>query len=446
MPLNLERLPREPADRFTRPFARFLRVEAAAGGVLLLCAVAALALSNSPWSAAYLSFWDTRIGLHWGDAGLAHTLRRWIDDGAMTLFFFVVSLELKRETVLGELRDPRTTGFSIAAALGGMLVPAALFWLVARGSPGAHGWGIVMATDTAFVIGGLALLGRRIPRNLRLFLLSLAIFDDIGAILVIAVAYGRELQWMALAWAASAFAATWVAGRLGIRHVAVYAVLGALAWLALDASGLHPTLAGVVLGLMTPTGSWVSGGRLRAILGKAIAHPAGAPRAGGAEERKDVLRAGIAAREAVSPVERLELALHPWVAFAVLPLFALANAGLVLSPVGVDWRLALAVTVGLCCGKPLGVLALCWLATRLRLGTLPAGLSWPLVGGGALLTGIGFTMSLLIAELALAPDILDSAKLGILCGSALSAAAGLGALALLTRRSRRRVRNGLHAG
>jgi NhaA family Na+:H+ antiporter len=441
---NLERLPREPADRFTRPFARFLRIEAAAGGVLLLCAMAALALSNSPWSGAYLSFWDTRIGLHWGGAELTHTLRRWIDDGAMTLFFFVVSLELKRETVLGELRDPRTTAFSIAAALGGMLVPAALFWLVARGSSGAHGWGIVMATDTAFVIGGLALLGRRIPRNLRLFLLSLAIFDDIGAILVIAVAYGRELQWVALAWAAAAFAATWVAGRLGIRHVAAYAVLGVLAWLALDASGLHPTLAGVVLGLMTPTRTWVSGSRLQAILGKAIAHPAGASRDDGAQERKDVQRAGVAAREAVSPVERLELALHPWVAFAVLPLFALANAGLVLSPVGVDWRLALAVTVGLCCGKPLGVLALCWLATRLRLGARPAGLSWSLIAGGALLTGVGFTMSLLIAELALAPAILDSAKLGILCGSALSAASGLGVLALLTRRSRRRI--GLHPG
>lgn len=446
MPLNLERLPREPADRFTRPFARFLRIEAAAGGVLLLCAVAALALSNSPWSTAYLSFWDTRIGLRWGEAELAHTLRRWIDDGAMTLFFFVVSLELKRETVLGELRNPRTTAFSIAAALGGMLVPAALFWLVARGSPAAHGWGIVMATDTAFMIGGLALLGRRIPRNLRLFLLSLAIFDDIGAILVIAIAYGRELQWAALAWASSAFAATWALGRVGIRHVAVYVVLGVLAWFALDASGLHPTLAGVVLALMTPARSWVSGSRLQAILGKAIARPAGAPRGDGPEERKDVQRAGVAAREAVSPVERLELALHPWVAFAVLPLFALANAGLVLSPAGVDWRLALAVTVGLCCGKPLGVLALCWLATRVRLGTRPAGVSWSLIAGSALLTGIGFTMSLLIAELALAPASLDSAKLGILCGSALSAASGVGVLALLTRRPRKRVRIGLYAG
>jgi NhaA family Na+:H+ antiporter len=446
MPLNLERLPREPADRFTRPFARFLRIEAAAGGVLLLCAVAALALSNSPWSTAYLSFWDTRIGLRWGEAELAHTLRRWIDDGAMTLFFFVVSLELKRETVLGELRNPRTTAFSIAAALGGMLVPAALFWLVARGSPDAHGWGIVMATDTAFMIGGLALLGRRIPRNLRLFLLSLAIFDDIGAILVIAIAYGRELQWAALAWASSAFAATWALGRVGIRHVAVYVVLGVLAWFALDASGLHPTLAGVVLALMTPARSWVSGSRLQAILGKAIARPAGAPRGDGPEEREDVQRAGVAAREAVSPVERLELALHPWVAFAVLPLFALANAGLVLSPAGVDWRLALAVTVGLCCGKPLGVLALCWLATRVRLGTRPAGVSWSLIAGSALLTGIGFTMSLLIAELALAPASLDSAKLGILCGSALSAASGVGVLALLTRRPRKRVRIGLYAG
>src|SRR5690606_38084251 len=166
---------------------------------------------------------------------------------------------------------------------------------VDRGSPDAPGWGIVMATDTAFMIGGLALLGRRIPRNLRLFLLSLAIFDDIGAILVIAIAYGRELQWAALAWASSAFAATWALGRVGIRHVAVYVVLGVLAWFALDASGLHPTLAGVVLALMTPARSWVSGSRLQAILGKAIARPAGAPRGDGPEEREDVPRAGVAA-------------------------------------------------------------------------------------------------------------------------------------------------------
>lgn len=445
MTSNLERLPREPADRFTRPFARFLRIEAAAGGVLLLCAVAALALSNSPWSAAYLGVWETPIGLRWGDIELVHSLRRWIDDGAMTLFFFVVSLELKREVVLGELRDPRKTAFSIAAALGGMLVPAALFAAVARGTAGAHGWGIVMATDTAFVIGALALLGRRIPRKLRLFLLSLAIFDDMGAILVIAFAYGRELHWPALAWAAAALAATWGAGRLGVRHVVVYGGLGLLAWLALDLSGIHPTLAGVVLGAMTPARSWVSVNRLQAILGKALAHPAGGPRGGGVEAREDVHRAGVAAREAVSPVERLELALHPWVAFAVLPLFALANAGLVLSPEGVDWRLVGAVTIGLSCGKPLGVLVFCWIAVRSRLATRPAGLAWSLIGGGALLTGIGFTMSLLIAELALAPGMLDSAKLGILCGSALSAVAGLVALALATRRRREARGDGLHA-
>lgn len=445
MTANLERLPPEPADRFTHPFARFLRVEAAAGGVLLLCAVVALALSNSPWSAAYLGFWDTSIGLRWGDVELAHPLRRWIDDGAMTLFFFVVSLELKREMVLGELRDPRKTAFSVAAALGGMLVPAALFAAVAQGTPGARGWGIVMATDTAFVIGALALLGRRIPRNLRLFLLSLAIFDDIGAILVIALAYGRDLHWPALAWAATALAVTWGAGRLGIRHVALYAMVGVLAWLALDASGIHPTLAGVVLGAMTPARRWVSVNRLQAILGKALAPPLGGARSDGAEARKDVRRAGVAAREAVSPVERLELALHPWVAFAVLPLFALANAGLVLSPVVVDVRLVLAVTIGLCCGKPLGVLAFCWAATRLRLGARPAGLSWRLIGGGALLTGIGFTMSLLIAALALEPGLLDSAKLGILCGSGLSAVLGLGVLALVTRRAHKGRATGMHA-
>jgi NhaA family Na+:H+ antiporter len=443
---RLEHLPREPAQWFTRPFARFLRIEAAAGGVLLLCAVVALGLANSPWAGDYRSLWETSVGVHWDDRVLSHPLRRWINDGAMTLFFFVVSLELKRELVLGELRDPRKTAFSIAAALGGMLVPVALFALLARGTAGAHAWGIVMATDTAFVIGALALLGTRIPSALRLFLLSLAIFDDIGAIVVIAVAYGGGLDWRALGWAAVSLATTWAVGWSGVRHLAVYAALGVLAWLALDVSGIHPTLAGVLLGMLTPARRWVSGARLQAILGRAMAWVPGVALGDGTQERRDLRRAGVAVRESVAPVVRLELALHPWVAFAVLPLFALANAGVSLAPGQVDWNLTLAIAVGLACGKPLGVVAFCCLATRLRLGTRPPGLSWQMVAGGALLTGIGFTMSLLVAELALASPspALDSAKLGILCGSMLSAGAGVAVLAWLTRGKRVRNRP-LHA-
>lgn len=432
------RLPPEPVDRFSRPFTRFLRIEAFAAGVLLLCAVIALALSNSQWSAPYLAFWDTPVSVTWGDIEFSRSIKRWIDDGAMTLFFFVVALELKREMVLGELRNPRLTAFSMAAAVGGMLVPALIFLSIERGESAIQGWGIVMATDTAFVIGCLALLGSRIPRDLRLFLLSVAIFDDVGAIMVIAIGYGSHVDWGAIAWAAGTLMAIAVMGRIGIRQVAVYSALGGMVWLSLDLSGIHPTLAGVVLGLMTPARSWVSDKRLHAILNKVVAYPRGEHWSGDTKDRKDLRRAGVAAREALSPLERLEIALHPWVAFAVLPLFALANAGLPLSAATVDWRLATAVTLGLFCGKPIGIVLFSYLATMLRVGTRPKGLSWPLLAGGALLTGIGFTMALLIAELALDAEHVNSGKVGILCGSVLSAVCGLAVLSWLTSRHQRR--------
>jgi NhaA family Na+:H+ antiporter len=435
MPLNLQRLPHEPADLFTQPFARFLRIEAASGTVLLLCVAVALGLTNSPWSAAYLAFWETPVGIRWGNVDLSHTIKHWLNDGAMTLFFFVVALELKRETVLGELRDPRTTAFAMAAALGGMLVPALLF-VVLDGSATPRGWGIAMATDTAFVIGCLALLGSRIPRSLRLFLLSLAIFDDIGAILVIAIGYGSALHWNALGCAALGLVVVAALGWMGVRAVAVYIAIGVFIWLALSESGIHPTLTGVLLGFMTPTRSWVSDNRLHAILGKVMAYPAGTHWSGDTQDRRDLHRAGIAAREAISPLERIELFLHPWVAFVVLPLFALANAGFPLSLGTIDWRLTAAIVVGLSVGKPLGIVLFSLLATRLKLGVRPEGLSWPLIAGGAALAGIGFTMAILIAELALSPDRLGSAKLGILSASLLSAASGVSLLLWLTSAKR----------
>ena len=435
---GLGHLPHEPVHRFSKPFVRFLRIEALAAVVLLLCAAVALVTSNSPWSVPYMAFWETPITIGFGDVEFSHSIKRWINDGAMTLFFFVVALEMKREMVLGELRNLRITLFSMAAALGGMVVPALVFLSMERGQSAGNGWGIVMATDTAFVIGSLAVLGARIPRTLRLFLLSVAIFDDVGAIMVIALGYGSHVDWTAIAWAAGALVAIVAMGRLGIRNVAVYFAFGGMAWFSLDVSGIHPTLAGVVLGLMTPARSWVSDNRLHAILDKVVAYPRGEHWSGDTMDRKDLRRAGVAAREALSPLERLEITLHPWVAFAVLPLFALANAGLPLSTTAVDWRLATAVTLGLFCGKPIGVVLFSYLATRLRVGIRPKELSWSLLAGGALLTGIGFTMALLIAELALDAEHLDSGKIGILCGSVLSAACGLAVLRWLTSLHQRR--------
>jgi NhaA family Na+:H+ antiporter len=431
---TLNQLPQETADRFTKPFAQFLRIEAAAGAVLLIFAVAAVAVSNSAWSGPFLAFWEIPVGLHVGAVDFSRSLRHWINDGLMTLFFFVVALELKRELVLGELRNPRMAALSLAAAVGGMAAPASLYLLLVRGGPGAHGWGTVMATDTAFVVGCLAVLGSRVPLSLRLFLLSLAIFDDIGAILVVAVGYGGALDWSALALTALGLAVVAALARLGVRSVPAYFMCGGLVWLALDASGVHPTLAGVALGLMTPTRRWVSDNRLHAILDRVRTDPPPAGGSGAADDRRDLQRAGIATREALSPVERLESALHPWVAFAVMPLFALANAGVTLSMANFDRSLATAVFSGFALGKPLGVFLFSVLAVRLRLAARPAELTWGLLAAGGLLTGIGFTMALFIAELAFGPGLLNSAKLGILASFGFAGTSGLMAMTWLTSR------------
>jgi len=430
-------LPPEMADRFTKPFARFLKIKVATGGMLLLATLAALIVSNSAWSTPFLAFWETPIGLHFGSLDFTRSLRHWINEGLMTLFFFVVALELKRALVLGELRSVRVAALSFAGALGGMLVPACLYLALMTGQPGMHGWGTVVATDTAFVLGCLALLGSRIPSSLRLFLLSLAIFDDVGAILVVAVVgYGETLNWAALALAALGLAAVVGAARIGIRSAPIYFLLGGAIWFCFDASGIHPTLTGVVLGLMTSTHGWVSDKRLHSILARVLSYPRGDHWSGDTTDRGDLRRAGIAATEALSPEERLEMALHPWVGFAIMPIFALANAGFRISGADVVQPVSVAIFAGLVFGKPIGVLTFSWLAVRLRLATRAVGLSWPFLAAGALLTGIGFTMSLFIAGLAYTPAMLDAAKIGILTGSVVSAAAGVLMLAWLTGRKR----------
>jgi NhaA family Na+:H+ antiporter len=339
---------------------------------------------------------------------------------------------LKRELVLGELRNPRAAALPVAAALGGMVVPAGLFLLLVGGDPGASGWGTVMSTDTAFVIGCLAILGSRVPQSLRLFLLSLAIFDDIGAILVVAVGYGGTLSWIAIGLVGLGLVVVAGIARLGIRSIPVYFAVGGCIWLALDASGIHATLAGVILGLMTPARSWVSDRRLRAIFDRVIAYPPGDRWSGDKTARRDLRQAGVAAREALSPIERLEFALHPWVAFTIMPLFALANAGVPIATASFDQTLTIAIFVAFLVGKPIGVALFSFLAVKLRVGTRSSELSWSLLAAGSLLTGIGFTMALFIAELAFEPALLDSVKLGVMGASVISAVVGFLMLAWLT--------------
>ena len=352
----------------------------------------------------------------------------------MTLFFFLVALELKRELVLGELNNPRTAALSIAAALGGMLVPAGFYLVLQFEQPGESGWGTVMATDTAFVIGCLALLGRRIPQSLRVFMLSLAIVDDIGAILVVAIGYSSHIAWGALALGAGGVALVRGMALFGVRSMALYFLVGGLIWLAVDASGIHATVTGVIVGLLTPTRRWVSDERLHAILDRVVAYPAGDHWSGDTEDRKALRLAETAARETLSPVERLEMMLHPWVGFAIMPLFAFANAGVPIAFADLGNPVTGAVLVGFALGKPVGVLTFSWLAVRTGIARRPASLSWGFLAAGGLLAGIGFTMALFIANLAFDPSLINAAKLGILSASVVSAVAGIALLVWLSQR------------
>jgi Na+:H+ antiporter, NhaA family len=302
------------------------------------------------------------------------------------------------------------------------------------GQEGAHGWGIAMATDTAFVIGCLAVLGRRIPQSLRVFMLSLAIIDDIGAILVVAIGYGSQLDWAALAVGGLGIAIVRGMTLLGIRSIPIYFLVGVLIWLAVDASGIHPTVTGVILGLLAPTQRWVSDERLRAILDRVVAYPAGDHWSGDMEDRKALRLAEVAARETLSPVERLEIMLHPWVGFVIMPLFAFANAGVPISVTSLQDPIAAAVFFGLALGKPLGVVTFSWLAVRSGIAVRPPNLEWGMLAGGGMLAGIGFTMALFIANLAFSGGYhMDAAKLGILSASVVAAVLGTTLLVWLAR-------------
>lgn len=426
-------LPHEFADRITKPFARFLKVEAAAGGLLLVATIAALIVANTAWSEQFLAFWHMDVGLQLGALDFTRSTGHWINDGLMTFFFFVVSLEMKREFALGELRDLRTAALPFAAALGGMIVPASIYIAILAGEAGVHGWGTVMATDTAFVIGGLALFGSRVPHSLRLFLIALAIFDDIGAILVVAIGYGNALNFVAIGLALLVLGMIAIAARLGVRSLPIYFLFGAAVWLCLDSSGFHATIAGVILGLMTPTRIWVGVPRLRAILGNVL-DARDHEWSGDTSDRRELVEAGRAISESLSPLERLEMMLHPWVGFAIMPLFALANAGVAFSASDVQ-PVSVAIFVALVFGKPIGVLLFSWLALRSGLAALGAGLNWSFLTAGAFLTGIGFTMSFFIANLAYPPPLLAAAKLGILLASLASAIVGLLAVYWVTSRN-----------
>jgi len=417
-------LPDAPIDRLVGPIGRFLHVPAASGVVLLAAAAAALAIANSPWADGFEALWKTHLVVGLGDWVLDHSLRHWVSDGLMAVFFFVVGLEVKREIALGELREPRQAVLPVAAAIGGMVVPAALYLAQIEGDA-SRGWGIPMATDIAFVVGCLAVLGSRIPSGLRVMLLSVAIVDDIGAILVIAIGYTAHLSLGALAVAAVGLAAVVGLRFAGVRSIAVYTVVGIVVWVAFHESGVHATIAGVLLGLLTPTRPRVPEALAADIVRRASDLWFGDESSPSPAERASVAEA---ARESVAPLVRIERALHPWSAFVVMPIFALANAGVAIRGSLLTEPVALAIGIGLVIGKPIGILGMSWLAVRTGLARLPEGVDWAALLGGGVLSGIGFTMSLFIAGLALDAAQLDAAKTGVLAASLVAGALGMAIL------------------
>lgn len=422
------------AERVLLPFQRFARIEASAGILLLASAVIALAWANSPWSSVYFGLWETAFSIEFGDFAVAKPLLSWINDGLMAMFFFVVGLEVKREALVGELATPQRAALPIAAAIGGMIIPATIYTLLNATSEGARGWGIPMATDIAFVLGVLAILGRRVPAALRVLLLALAIVDDIGAVLVIAFFYTSRISWLSLGIGAVFLAALVGANRSGVRHPLIYAALGIGGlWIAFLLSGVHATIAGILAAMAIPTTTRIDAGEFLAKSRAILVEFEQAANHGEAtltnEERQSALEELEALSEQVqTPLQRLEHTLLPWVSFVVLPLFALANAGVELGgnvSAVLGTPVSGGVLLGLLVGKPLGIALFSWLAVRGGIATLPADVTWRHIIGAGVLAGIGFTMALFIASLAFEhTPFLHMAKIGILSASFLAGLAG----------------------
>ncbi|HLD94181.1 MAG TPA: Na+/H+ antiporter NhaA [Anaerolineales bacterium] len=421
----------------------FIREEGGGGILLLLATVVALAWANSPWAESYETLWSTPFTVGLGSWTLSKDLFHWINDGLMAVFFFVVGLEIKREIMVGELSKPRQALFPIVAALGGMVAPAILYAAFNLGGPGENGWAIPMATDIAFALGVLSLLGKRVPFALKVFLTAVAIVDDIGAVLVIAVFYSHDIVWVSLLVGGLALAALSALNRLSVRSLLPYGLLGFVVWLAFLQSGVHATIAGVLVAATIPANPRID---RKSFLRRSHTYlktfeEAGNPESNilpNSEQRAAVRELEEAAEKVSSPLQRLEHGLHPWVAYAIMPIFALANAGLaltggqgaaLLTPVG------LGVMAGLALGKQLGITLFSWFFSRLGLVSRPRGLRWRHIYGAAWLGGIGFTMSLFITDLAfLDPSLILAAKLGILSASSISAAGAV--LVLLGFRSK----------
>jgi NhaA family Na+:H+ antiporter len=400
---------------------------------LLACTVAAMVWANSPWAESYVRFAHTKIAVSFGSHSFALSLQHWINDALMAVFFFVIGLEIKRELVVGHLSSVRQAILPVAAAVGGMVSPAIVYAFVNAGGPGAAGWGIPMATDIAFALGILALLGRRVPIGLKVFLTALAIADDLGAVLVIALFYTAEIRWLPLGAALACLLLLAVVIRTGLRRPLFYGVVVAGVWLSVFASGVHTTVAGILVAMLVPARPRLRPTEFFARVSEGLA----ALRV--VELTRDSVLADEAQLDALMllddaatdmqpPGLALERYLHPLQALLILPLFAFVNAGVSLGGRALDILtepVTLGVMAGLVLGKVSGISLMSWLAVRWGLAQLPEGVTWPHVVGAGLLGGVGFTMSLFVSELAFETEtVLNSAKLGILVASVTAGVSG----------------------
>ncbi len=423
-----------PLARILGPMQRFVRQSQASGIILLSATVIALVLANSPLAEAYNALLHSNVGIVIGPFGLEESVGHWINDGLMVIFFFFVGLEIKREILVGELASPRAAVLPIIAATGGALVPAGIYAMLNAGGIGAAGWGVPMATDIAFALGCLALLGSRIPFALKIFLTAVAIVDDLLAVLVIALFYTTELNLAALGLGIGVLALLLLLNRLGIRHPLIYGAFGIIVWLAFLQSGVHATIAGVLLALTIPARFRIDAPTFQR-RADAILHEFD-PQAGKAatmltdqRQQSAVLELEELCEQVQAPLQKLEHELSGWVALLIMPIFALANAGVSFGAAslgGENLGVTLGIVLGLTLGKPIGLLGATWLALRSGISELPQGVTWGALIGVGILAGVGFTVSLFVATLAFADEsVLATAKLAILIASLLAGSAGM---------------------
>jgi NhaA family Na+:H+ antiporter len=424
------------ADYIVRPAESFFKKEASSSVLLLLASFAAVVWANSAYAPAYHEIWHFKLTLKLGDQQISKSLLHWINDGLMTFFIFIVGLEIKREILVGELSALKSALLPVVAALGGMLLPGFIYVIFNRGTPYVDGWGVPMATDIAFALGAIAVFGRRLPVGLRVFLSAFAIADDLGAVIIIALFYTKEIVWYYLMICIFFVVGLVMANLLWIRWTPIYAVLGMGIWFAVLGSGIHPTVAGFVVAMFIPARGKYDTDRFVKKVNEIMDEFHCEEQSCGYSILLDrghlnaVHSLELACHDVITPLQKLEHALHPWIAFGLLPVFAFGNAGLSLQGMSLSAvlhnPLTLGIALGLFIGKPLGVTLFSYLAVKTGIAKLPAEVRWSHILGAAMLGGIGFTMSLFIAGLSFSSaDVMNYTKLGILLGSILSAVAGL---------------------